>query len=261
MDLTVSFIQSVISILLLLLFWLIQSILILYVTRKYIFPVFLKNRFIEWVIVQPSVAVHELSHLFAAIFTGSYVTESFISSRAGRVTTLSSESIGGWISRAIAAFAPSFQTLLLLILIIIVFPNALPEFSIHSIFEYKESYNEIVEGILFGLGIFFEIILNIFQSVTPLSIAAFVLVLYLLAILSMTATPSEEDWKAGLQIILSPIPFLSMLVTFILIYVILSYFGIGLIVPIACALIINFLISVMGLAVLLLFSRLLTLKF
>jgi hypothetical protein len=259
MEISISILQSIISIILLLVFWLVQSIIILNVTRKYIFPVLFKNKFLEWVIVQPSVAVHEISHLLAAIFTGSFVSESFISSRAGRVTALSSESIGGWISRIIAAFAPTFQTFLVFIIIILLFPNYLPNFSLSSIFEYKEDFGEIMNEIFLTLNLFFQIVFNILQSINLTSAFILIFVFYLLVVLSLTATPSEDDWKAGLQVIFSPIPFFSVLFGFIILSVIFSYFGKSILVPLASFLAINFIIAIFGIFVSFLLSKVLSL--
>ena len=257
MNLTVSILQSILSIIFLLLFWLIQSTIILYITRKYIFKILFRNKLIEWIFVQPSIAVHEISHIFAAVFTGSYVSESFISPRAGRVTALSSESIGGWISRIIAAFAPSFQTFLILIILTLLFPHAIPEdFNISTLFEYKEDYREITNEILVAVNSFFVMISNIFKSLTPNSIIILVFILYLLIILSITATPSEDDWKAALQVILSPVPFFSIFLSFISIYVVFSYFKIGFLAPMISILIINFIIAIFGIFVSTLFSKL-----
>jgi hypothetical protein len=255
MEFTISILQALISIVIILTFWLIQSIIILHTTRKYILPILFKNKFLEWVIVQPSVAIHEISHLFAAVFTGSFVSESFISSRAGRVTALSSESIGGWISRIIAAFAPTFQTFLLLVIILLVFPYTIPRDFITSIFEYKENHEEIINGILLTLETFYAVILNVFQSLTLTSSIALIFIFYFLIVLSITATPSEEDWKAGLQVILSPVPFFSIVYGFVSIYVAFSYFGIGFLVPIVSVLIINFIIALFGIFISILFSK------
>ncbi len=196
-----------------LLFWFIQSVVLLFITRKFIFPSLYKYRLTEWLIVEFAIAIHELSHFFAALFTGSEINlkESFVTSKGGRIAARTSQSIGGWISTIIAAFAPAFiPSLALFIFSIILFQVNVP---IYKLLEAKpdlsfESYISIISSIVLPL------VNLLFSLLTSPSLFS-VIFLYFMIVASLTSTPSEDDWKASFSVLFS-FPVIPLLIVFML---------------------------------------------
>ncbi|MEM3455233.1 MAG: hypothetical protein QXW80_02615 [Candidatus Micrarchaeia archaeon] len=196
-----------------LLFWFIQSVVLLFIARRFIFPSLYKYRLTEWFIIEFAIAIHELSHLFAALFTGSEINlkESFVTSKGGRIATRSSQSIGGWISIIIAAFAPAFiPSLVLFILSIILFQVNIP---MYKVLEAKpnislESYISILSSIVIPL---VNLLLSLIISPSLLS----VIFIYFIIVSSITSAPSEDDWKATYSVLFS-FPVIPLLIVFIL---------------------------------------------
>ncbi|MCS7109265.1 MAG: hypothetical protein NZ903_00515 [Candidatus Micrarchaeota archaeon] len=218
------------------LFWFIQSLLLLYFTRKYFLPVFYKHKITEIFIVEFSIAIHELSHLIAALFTGSEINlkESFISSRAGRIATRASHSIGGWISIIIAAFAPAFVPSMFLFAISIIFFGA--EIDLHKIINGSvdiglESYLNLL---LHLSGQIIQFLLSIVTSPTfPV-----LLFVYISIISSLTSAPSEDDWRASRTVLLS-LSVIPLLIVFILLNFVAIQFKFNLFLFVSAILTIN----------------------
>ena len=104
------------------LLWFFQSMVVHGIARRYIFPVLYRNKITEWLVAQVSILIHEVSHLVSVLLTGSSVElkESFVSSRSGRISAKSEESIFGWFSTVISAFAPAFLPPLLFVILFVV---------------------------------------------------------------------------------------------------------------------------------------------
>ncbi|MEM3408228.1 MAG: hypothetical protein QXT40_01795 [Candidatus Micrarchaeia archaeon] len=226
-----------------LLFWFIQSVVLLFVARKFIFPSLYKHKLTEWFVVEFAIAIHELSHLFAALFTGSEINlkESFVTSKEGRIAARSSQSIGGWISIIIAAFAPAFiPSLVLFILSIILFQVNIP---IYKVLEAKpniglESYISILSSILLPL---VNLLLSLIISPSLFS----VIFIYFMIISSLTSAPSEDDWKASYSVLFS-FPVIPLLIVFILLNFVSIQFNFNLLLFILTILSIVFLFILFG---------------
>ncbi|MEM3369752.1 MAG: hypothetical protein QXE90_02775 [Candidatus Micrarchaeia archaeon] len=226
-----------------LLFWFIQSVVLLFVARKFIFPSLYKYKLTEWFVVEFAIAIHELSHFFAALFTGSEINlkESFLTSKGGRIAARSSHSIGGWISIVIAAFAPAFiPSLVLFILSIILFQVNVP---IYKLLEAKpnislESYISILSSIVLPL---VNLLLSLIISPSLFS----VIFIYFMIISSLTSAPSEDDWKASYSVLFS-FPVIPLLIVFILLNFVSTQFNFNLLLFILTILSIVFLFILFG---------------
>ena len=244
-----------------LIFWLIQSTILLFVSRRFILPVLYKNKLTEWFIVEVAIAVHELSHLTAAFFTGSEINlkESFVTSKGGRIAARTSQTIGGWISTLIAAFAPAFvPSLVLFVVFIALFGVNVPLNKLSKVDPFSldisiciSNLNRIIDPILNSL---LETIFN------PSFIT--LLFFYFLIVSSLTSCPSEDDWRAAFNVLLS-FPVIPIFITFLLInYISLQFnfnftlFVIFLLTIIAIYLIIGIVLNLILVAFILLLNRL-----
>ncbi len=198
-----------------LLFWLVQSVSLLFISRHFFFPIFYRHKITEWFVVQIGIAIHEISHFFAALLTGSKINlkESFITSRAGRISASTSPSIGGWISTVIAAFAPAFLPGLVLFLAsVIILEIHVPFSDIFSVDPFS-----LDSGIF--LGLLFSILSPLFNGLVSALFEPSLLgtlLLYFVMISSLTASPSEDDWKASAGVLFS-FPIIPLFILFLLI--------------------------------------------
>lgn len=196
-------------------FWLAQSLLLLFISRRFLFPTLYRNKITEWFVVQVGIAIHELSHFFAALLTGSQINlkESFVTSRAGRISARTSQSVGGWISTIIAAFAPAFLPGLVLSIFTVILlgiPVPLSDlFSVDPLSFDSEIYIETIASIISPL---FNSLISIFFMPSIQG----VLLLYFIAISSLTASPSEDDWKASAGVLFS-FPLIPLFAVFLLV--------------------------------------------
>ena len=197
------------------LFWLAQSLSLLFLSRKFFFPVLYKNKLTEWFVVQISIAIHELSHFFAALLTGSQINlkESFVTSRGGRVSAMTSHSIGGWISTVIAAFAPAFMPGLALFFVSVMLLGTNVPFG--DIFK--------IDALSVDPGLFIGVIVSIISPLFNDLVSVFSepsiqggLLLYFVMISSLTSAPSEDDWKASASVLFS-FPLIPLFILFLLI--------------------------------------------
>lgn len=205
-----------------LIFWFIQSTLLLFVSRKYILPVLYKHKITEWFIVELAIAIHELSHLTAAFLTGSEINlkESFVTSKGGRIAARTSQSIGGWISTIIAAFAPAFvPSLVLFVVFITIFQINVPFYKINKVSPYSADLNLYLTTISSNIDV---IIKSLIEAILSPSFAS-LLFFYFLMVSSLTSSPSEDDWKASFNVLLS-FPIIPLFVIFLLLnYVSLQF--------------------------------------
>lgn len=195
--------------------WFIQSLALLFVTRKYILPTLYRYKITEWFIVEFAIAIHELSHLFAALFTGSEINlrESFVTSRAGRIAARASSSIGGWISIIIAAFAPAFIPSLVLFIVSVAFFHL--QIPFYKVLDAKpnidlDDYVKITFSIISPL---FNFLLSLIISPSLWSLV----LVYFILVASLTSTPSEDDWAASKSVLFSFSVF-PLLAAFLLLY-------------------------------------------
>jgi len=248
----------IISFVLILLIWAIQSISLLFIVRKFIFPTLYRNKITEWFIVEVSIAIHELSHLAAALFTGSEINlkESFVSAQGGRIAARTSQSIGGWISTVIAAFAPGFLPPIILMVVSVVF------------LQINVPFNNVLKS---GLSLDPVSVFNIVSSIIFPIMASLVnlvfnpslqgvILLYLIMISALTACPSEDDWKASLSVLFS-FSIIPLLVLFMFINYAAIQFNFNLIVFISVFLSLSIFFIFFGLILNFIFVILLTLLY
>lgn len=249
----------VILFILILFIWALQSISLLFLVRKLIFPVFYRNKFTEWFVIEVSIAIHELSHLTAALFTGSEINlkESFISSKGGRIAARSSHSIGGWISTVIAAFAPGFlPPIILLVVSVLLLQINVPFNKVFKTDPYTFDFFSVID-------IISSIIYPIFVSLVNLLINPSLqgaILLYLIMISALTACPSEDDWKESLKVLFS-FSIIPILVLFIFINYAAIQFNFNLVVFIFVFLSLTIFFIFFGLVINFIFVIILTLLY
>jgi len=234
--------------------WFIQSLAVLYVSRKWIFPQLYKFKITEILIAEVAIAIHELSHLVSAVLTGSSIDlrSSFLNSKAGRITAARSESIGGWISSVIAAFAPAFVSSSVFFIAVVMLTQVQLPFS--SIFSFQNVDVDLVAGIGSAVkGVILPFVLALLSVITQPSLVGAVLV-YFLIVLSITAGPSEGDWKAAMGILFSPTTILPLFLLMLIANYVFAQFDISILVPIISLILVSISVVSLGLAVALLLS-------
>lgn len=239
--------------------WSIQSFFVTTLARRYIYPHLYYTKITEWFIAKVSVIIHEGSHLVSAVFTGSAVDlkQSYVTPMGGRITAIRSETIGGWISNSIAATAPSFFPPLIFAIIFILISQQ--PIVTDSLFSYPPTFQELMnsfernaEHVLLPLLV---ALLNLFDLSHPITF----LFLYVLIVCSITAGPSEGDWRSTLELFFSPIPAIVMLAAFFLLNLLFANLNIGFLIPFTLLVIYLFIIVILGVFFAFLLSTLLAL--
>jgi hypothetical protein len=234
--------------------WFIQSLAVLYVSRKWIFPQLYKFKITEILIAEVAIAIHELSHLISAILTGSKIDlhSSFLTSRAGRITAARSESVGGWISSTIAAFAPAFVSSTVFFFAVVMLTQVQLPFA--GIFSFKSVEIDLAAGIGSAVdNVIFPFILALLSVIAQPSLAGVVLI-YFLIVLSITAGPSEGDWNAAMGVLFSPLTILPLFLIMLIANYVFAQFNIGILVPIISLILVSISVVSLGLAAALLLS-------
>jgi hypothetical protein len=244
---------------LILLIWAIQSISLLFIVRKFIFPTLYRSKLTEWFIVEVSIAIHEISHLAAALFTGSEINlkESFVSSKGGRIAARTSQSIGGWISTVIAAFAPGFLPPIILLMVSIVLLQINIPFN--DVLKANSSIFDPATVINIISSVISPILTSLINLIFNPSLQG-IFLLYLIMISALTACPSEDDWKASLSILFS-FSLIPLLVLFMFINYAAIQFNFNLIVFISVFLSFSIFFIFFGLILNFIFVILLTLLY
>lgn len=248
MDLTFLLLQSLLLFIVAVVIWSVQSWFILHFARRYIFPPLYKNPFTEWLIAGVAIAVHEGSHLITALFTGSTVDlrQSYVNPRAGQIAAARTDTIGGWLSSVIAATAPAFIPPLLFSVLFIVL--AQPSLHLDILLSIPSGPEQIWTAFSDGFAVLLvptlSVLLNSLFSVSSPLVA--IVLIYLIIVCSIAAGPSEGDWKSTLDLFISPIPATAMLLSFFLLNILFSQFGIGFLVPFTLLLSFLFCIVVIG---------------
>jgi hypothetical protein len=234
--------------------WFIQSLAVLYISRKWIFPQLYKFKITEILIAEVAIAIHELSHLVSAVFTGSGIDlrGSFLTSKSGRITATREESVGGWISSIIAAFAPAFVSSSVFFIAVVMLTQVQLPFG--SIFSFQNADMDLATGIGGAVdNIILPFVLALLSVILQPSIVGAVLI-YFLVVLSITAGPSEGDWKAAMGILFSPATILPLFLLLLIANYVFAQFDIGILVPMVSLLLVSISVVSLGLAAALLFS-------
>ena len=251
---TLFLIQPTAAFLALVIVWFIQSLTVLYISRKWIFPQLYKFKITEILIAEVAIAIHELSHLVSAVFTGSSIDlrSSFLNSKAGRITAGRSESIGGWISSVIAAFAPAFVSSSVFFIAVVMFTQVQLPFS--SIFSFQTADIDLVSGIMSAIeNVILPFVLALFSVIMQPSLIGVVLI-YFLIVLSITAGPSEGDWNAAMGVLSSPVTLLPLFFLVLIANYVFAQFDIGILVPMISLILVSISIVSLGLTAALLLS-------
>ena len=247
-------VQPAVVFLALIVVWFIQSLAVLYISRKLIFPQLYKFKITEILIAKVAIAIHELSHLISAVLTGSSIDlrSSFLTSKAGRITAARSESIGGWISSVIAAFAPAFVSSSVFFFAVVMLTQVQLPFG--SIFSFQKVDIDLVAGITSAIeNVILPFVIALFSVITQPSLIGVVLI-YFLIVLSITAGPSEGDWKAAMGVLFSPVTLLPLFLLVLIANYVFAQFDISILVPVISLILMSVSIVSFGLAVALLLS-------
>jgi len=234
--------------------WFIQSLAVLYISRKWIFPLLYRFRITELLVAEAAIAVHESSHLVSAFLTGSEIDlrGSFLTSKAGRITAKREESVGGWISSLIAAFAPAFLSSFVFFAAVVIFAQVQLPFS--SIFSLSQSGDNLYDGMVSAAGSIILPFLSALVSVLLQPTIATVIIVYFLIILSITAGPSEGDWRAAMSILYSPISLFALFALLLIANYVFSQFDIDILLPFVTAMMLSVSIVAVGLFAALIFA-------
>jgi hypothetical protein len=233
MDLAFLLLQSLLLFVVTVVIWSVQSWFILHFARRYIFPSLYKNTLTEWLIAGVAITIHEGSHLITALFTGSTVDlrQSYISPRAGQIAAARTDTIGGWLSSVIAATAPAFIPPLLFSVLFIALVQ--PPLQLDIVLSLPSSPEQILTAFSDGFAVLLaptlSVLLNSLFSISSPIVA--IVLIYFIIVCSIAAGPSEGDWKSTLDLFISPVPAIAMLLTFFLLNILFSQFGIGFLVP------------------------------
>jgi hypothetical protein len=234
--------------------WFMQSLAVLYVSRKWIFPQLYKFKITEMLIAEVAIAIHELSHLVSAVFTGSGIDlrSSFLTSKAGRITATREESVGGWISSIIAAFAPAFISSSVFFIAVVMLTQVQLPFG--SIFSFQNADIGLIAGIGSAIeNVILPFTLALLSVITQPSLAGAVLV-YFLIVMSITAGPSEGDWKAAMGILFSPASLLPLFLLVLVANYVFAQFDISILVPTVSLILVSISVVSLGLVAALLLS-------
>lgn len=247
-------VQPAVVFLMFIVVWFIQSLAVLYISRRGIFPILYKFKITELLVAEAAIAIHELSHLIAAVLTGSAINlkESFLTSKEGRITAQREESVGGWISSLIAAFAPAFLSSFVFFIVIVVLTQVQLPFS--GIFSLSQSGGDLYNATIFAAS---SILLPFLYSLASFLIQptlVSVVLIYFIIILSITAGPSEGDWQAAMSILFSPIALLALFALLLIANYVFAQFDINILLPLITAVMLSISIVIIGLAVALVFS-------
>ncbi|VVB73362.1 Uncharacterised protein [uncultured archaeon] len=237
--------------------WLVQSLAVLYISRKLIFPQLYKFRITELLIAEVAIAIHEMSHLLSAFLTGSGIDlrSSFLTSKAGRITAVREESVGGWISSIIAAFAPAFVSSSVFFIAVVMLTQVQLPFG--GIFSFKDADMDLAAGVVSAAeNVILPFVLALLSVVSQPSVVGAVL-LYFLIVLSITAGPSEGDWKAAMGILFSPVSLLPLFLLLLIANYVFAQFNIGILVPMVSLLLVSISVVSLGLVAALFLSGLL----
>lgn len=231
----------------LLVLWVIQSLTVLYLSRKLIFPQLYKFKITELFVAEVSIAIHEMSHLISVVLTGSGVNigESFINPREGRITATRGESIGGWISSVIAALAPAFLSALIFFAAVVLITQVQLPFT--QIYSFNSSNSNILTGILSSItSVILPFMYVLITTILQPNLISIILI-YFLIVLSITAGPSEGDWQAAMSILFSPISLISLFALLLAANYVFIQFNINILLPIISADILSIFIVAVGL--------------
>ena len=212
--------------------WSLQSFFVTGISRRFIFPQFYSNPITTYLLAQVSIILHEASHFLSAIFTGSSIIseETFVTPTQGKVTAASEESVIGWFSRMIAALAPSFIPPIIFLIVFFSLSGQSPR--IVSNFAYSETLYEFQNAIYDNFNdVLIPDVYLFISSMTNLTEPLTFLFIYLLIVCSIAAGPSEGDWKSTLDLLLSPIPTITLFVMFLFFQLVFSQFNLSFVIP------------------------------
>lgn len=228
--------------------WVTQSAIVLGFCRRAIYPVLYRSALTTWLIAQPSIIFHELAHFFFAVASGSHikVKESFITPTAGRIAAVHEESIFGWVSRVVAALAPSIGPPLIIAVLAFITAQRF-EFD-PSVLFYPASYAELRQSTAIAGALLFSNAQIFLNTITDLSKPLTYLLIYLAMIGTIAAGPSRGDWRTMAELLLSPVPALSLLVLFGIFTAGFAAFGYGLLVPFTTFVAFLLFVTIVGIA-------------
>jgi general stress protein CsbA len=123
-----------------------------------------------------------------------------------------------------------------------------------SIFSFQKADIDLVAGITSAIeNVILPFVLALLSVITQPSLIGVVLI-YFLIVLSITAGPSEGDWKAAMDVLFSPVTLLPLFLLVLIANYVFAQFDISILVPVVSLILVSISVVSLGLAVALLLS-------